>query len=79
MEEPVSKPDPVTVSVDPGVVEVEESVILGLIDVTVMAVEVVKVDPESSEAAMYQLPTAIRLGLNVTAALERVVVPADKE
>jgi hypothetical protein len=69
----------VTVSVDPGVVEVEDRVILGLIDVTVIAVEVVKVVPESSEAAMYQLPTAIRLGLKVTAALERVVTPVDRE
>ena len=76
--EPVSNPDPVTVSVEPGVVEEEERVIFGFMDETVTATDPVKEVPELSEAATYQLPTAIRLGLNVTAALESVVDPLDK-
>ena len=73
--EPVSNPDPVTVSVEPGVVEVEERVIFGFMDDTVTATDPVNEVPESSEAATYQLPTAIKLGLKVTAALESVVDP----
>jgi hypothetical protein len=44
----------------------DERLMLGLREETVISVELVKVVPESSDAAIYQVPVAIRLGLNDT-------------